>query len=968
MANGQNMTAEEFTTSVAEAIAAQLKIDASALVTRLVESLSKGLIKEFTKKGPLLAEKSKTTETSKATKQDSAKLPKIELALPKIIETQIGKLDDINKSLSKLIDKTATVKKEDQFPGLLKKLVPKEPTKPEVPRPDTSFNVLGNTFQKILGTFAASFKKQEPTVQTLNTEPKQAPVLSLLPLEAPKPETRQDTSLNALQPEPLKVETKQALAPPLLPVEAPKVEAKTPDSSISILGTTFRKILDTFKAPSKKEEVISKKSLEEAPKPDTSLNVLGGTLQKILDATKSSSKKEGAKETSKPEAPKSLLEQKVDAQPVIIAGLSESGIKDLSEHLPDIIREGMKGLLEDLKAKEEKKKDGGGFGLPGLGIVAGALGVLSTIGGLFTLLYGLQTDGPYKGLAKIVGKGLLGIGNALTKPLQNFIKKIGKFLIDIPINLIKKAGTMLSASFKEFGDSASKLGSSKLIAPVKDFAKGIMDKLIAIPMKMLSTFKSSVGGLFGKVGGGAIKTGLGKLTGFLPKMMGGLLKVFKKVPIVGSLISIAFAVSRFKSGDYVGGGLEILSGLAAMIPGVGTMVSIAIDALNAFLDFKAGGIGEGKPSKGGMLMDWVGGMVKWVGQKLYKVITFLPIVGPALKSVEALTQGKWLDAIKQFAYINPAFEFLGAMLGDESTGGTMQATAGFAGGIMEWVGGMSAWIGEKLLELPIIGPAIKAVQALFAGDFTEALKQFQHINPLVGMLEQFLQTDTGKDVSKKVSGGFSKAMDFFSDMKNNILNKVLEFIPETVWGYPLRAKVSELFGLGPKANIPESQPVGAEVPSEPAPPVKQVGDAKIKADGGLVVSSPTEGSLFQLSKNDGVGIVAAPVAEDAKASSASERLMDFPSFDNDSLKATAYEAKVTNKKLDSLGNGFNALAKSLERLGASVANQSPTVVNNIAAGGKGGSPKVNASQIASAGNNTISNFRAGVEASRFVPA
>ena len=992
MANGQNMTAEEFTTSVAEAIAAQLKIDASALVTRLVESLSKGLIKEFTKKGPLLAEKSKTTETSKATKQDSAKLPKIELALPKIIETQIGKLDDINKSLSKLIDKTATVKKEDQFPGLLKKLVPKEPTKPEVPRPDTSFNVLGNTFQKILGTFAASFKKQEPTVQTLNTEPKQAPVLSLLPLEAPKPETRQDTSLNALQPEPLKVETKQALAPPLLPVEAPKVEAKTPDSSISILGTTFRKILDTFKAPSKKEEApkpdtslnvlggtlqkildtfkapSKKEGAKETSKPDTSLNVLGGTLQKILDATKSSSKKEGAKETSKPEAPKSLLEQKVDAQPVIIAGLSESGIKDLSEHLPDIIREGMKGLLEDLKAKEEKKKDGGGFGLPGLGIVAGALGVLSTIGGLFTLLYGLQTDGPYKGLAKIVGKGLLGIGNALTKPLQNFIKKIGKFLIDIPINLIKKAGTMLSASFKEFGDSASKLGSSKLIAPVKDFAKGIMDKLIAIPMKMLSTFKSSVGGLFGKVGGGAIKTGLGKLTGFLPKMMGGLLKVFKKVPIVGSLISIAFAVSRFKSGDYVGGGLEILSGLAAMIPGVGTMVSIAIDALNAFLDFKAGGIGEGKPSKGGMLMDWVGGMVKWVGQKLYKVITFLPIVGPALKSVEALTQGKWLDAIKQFAYINPAFEFLGAMLGDESTGGTMQATAGFAGGIMEWVGGMSAWIGEKLLELPIIGPAIKAVQALFAGDFTEALKQFQHINPLVGMLEQFLQTDTGKDVSKKVSGGFSKAMDFFSDMKNNILNKVLEFIPETVWGYPLRAKVSELFGLGPKANIPESQPVGAEVPSEPAPPVKQVGDAKIKADGGLVVSSPTEGSLFQLSKNDGVGIVAAPVAEDAKASSASERLMDFPSFDNDSLKATAYEAKVTNKKLDSLGNGFNALAKSLERLGASVANQSPTVVNNIAAGGKGGSPKVNASQIASAGNNTISNFRAGVEASRFVPA
>ena len=807
------MTAEEFTTSVAEAIAAQLKIDASALVTRLVDSLSKGLIKEFTKKGPVLAEKSKTAETTKQ-KAEVTKLPKIEISLPKMLENQFSKIDDISKSLNKLANSTPTVKKEDQFPGLLKRLFDK----------------------KLINGIA--------------------------------------------------------------------------DKTTSV-------------------------------------------AQKSLEAT----------------TPKSLLEEKIEAKPVIIAGISESGLKDLSEHLPDIIREGMKDLIENLKDREEaKKKKEGGLGLPGLGIIGGALGVLSTIGGLFTLLYGLQTEGPYKGLAKLVGKGMLAIGDALTKPLQNFIKNIGGMLIDIPIKMIKSAGTTIADQFKIFSEFASKISSSKLIAPLKDFAKGMMDRLIAIPLKMFSSFKSSIGGLFGKVGGGAIKTGLGKLSGFLPKMMGGLLKVFKKVPIVGSLISIAFAVSRFKSGDYVGGGLEILSGLAAMSPGIGTGVSIAIDALNAFLDFKAGGIGEGKKGKGSVITDWVGGMVKWVGQKLYKVITFLPIVGPALKSVEALTQGKWLEALKQFAYINPAFEFLGAMLGDESASITTKAAAGFARGPMEWIGGIGAWIGEKMLNLPIIGPAIKAVQALFAGDFSEALKQWTHINPLVGMLEQFLQTDTGKDISKKASGGLSKAMDFFSSMKDNILSKVLEFIPETIWGYPLRAKVAELFGIGPKANIPESAPITTGASSEPAPSVQQVGDAKVKPDGGLVVSSPTEGSLYQLSKND--GIVAGPVTDDASSPKSSSIASTAANIGNSDkiLTQIANNTETTNKSLAGLANGFNVLAKSLEKLGVSVAGQTPTVINNVSGGNKGSSPKISSSQIASAGNSTISSFRSGIEASRFVPA
>jgi hypothetical protein len=1013
------MTAEEFTTSVAEAIAAQLKIDASALVTRLVDSLSKGLIKEFTKKGPLLAEKSKPAETTKqaeapkTTKQEAAKPQKIEIALPKMLETQFSKLDDISKSLNKLIDNTAPVKKEDKFPEIFKRLVDKKPADNKTVNTaesseKSSFGVLGNTLQKILNSFKSS---SQPIPPADNTASKSPNLLQKVLNDTRNPfEGSSKIIKDTLE------GFRKSLKNPFEGMKNPFKDIGNPfEGSSKIIKDTlegFRKSLknpfkdignpfegssrivkDTLTAfknslKSPFEKVTVKDS--EKPTEKSTAGVFGNSFQKFIEAFKSSYKGtpeevkvvdkpiEGLavsapveKTNEKPEQPvppKSLLEEKVEAKPVIIAGISESGLKDLSEHLPSIIRQGMEGLFDFLQEDPKKKKEGRGFEFPGMGIIGGALGVLSTIGGLFTLLYGLQTEGPFKGLAKLVGKGMLAIGDALTKPLQNFIKNIGGMLIDIPISMIKSAGENITKQFKTFSDFVSKIGSSKLIAPLKDFAKNIAEKLIAVPLSMFDAFKSSIGDLFGKFGGEAVQTGLGKLGGFAGKFLGGLAKVLKKVPIVGSLISIAFAVSRFKSGDYVGGGLDILSGIAAMIPGIGTGVAIAIDALNAFLDFKAGGIGEGKKGKGSIIMDWVGGMVKWVGQKLYKVITFLPIVGPALKSVEALTQGKWLEALKQFAYVNPAFEFLGAMLGDESASTTTKAAAGIAGGAMEWIGGMSAWIGEKMLNLPIIGPAIKAVQALFAGDFSEALKQWTRINPMVGMLESFLQTDTGKDISKKASGGLSKAMDFFSSMKDNILSKVLEFIPETVWGYPLRAKVAELFGIGPKANIPESAPITTGAPSEPTPPVKQVGDAKVKPDGGLVVSSPTEGSLYQLSKND--GIVAGPVTDDPSAPKSSSIASTAANIGNSDkiLTKIAINTETTNKSIAGLANGFNVLAKSLERLGVSVANQSPTVINNVSGGSKGGSAKISSTQIASAGNSAISSFRSGIEASRFVPA
>ena len=60
--------------------------------------------------------------------------------------------------------------------------------------------------------------------------------------------------------------------------------------------------------------------------------------------------------------------------------------------------------------------------------------------------------------------------------------------------------------------------------------------------------------------------------------------LLKKIPIVGLLAGGAFAAKAAMDGDMTGAGLELASGAASMIPGVGTAASLAIDAYSASRD------------------------------------------------------------------------------------------------------------------------------------------------------------------------------------------------------------------------------------------------------------------------------------------------------------------------------------------------------------------------------------------------
>ena len=93
-------------------------------------------------------------------------------------------------------------------------------------------------------------------------------------------------------------------------------------------------------------------------------------------------------------------------------------------------------------------------------------------------------------------------------------------------------------------------------------------------MKGLGKGLKGIGGkLLGKGAGKGLLKGAGK--GLLK---GGLKMGIKKIPIAGLLAGGVFAAQRAMAGDLAGAGLELASGAASTVPGVGTAASLGIDA------------------------------------------------------------------------------------------------------------------------------------------------------------------------------------------------------------------------------------------------------------------------------------------------------------------------------------------------------------------------------------------------------
>ena len=573
-------------------------------------------------------------------------------------------------------------------------------------------------------------------------------------------------------------------------------------------------------------------------------------------------KEEADKEKQAVTPPKSLLEkQDAKDQKVLLDGFTQDGIAQLTTVLPEIIKSGTGLLLNNLAfiglalkdKSKEKDKDDGKFSLGGL--IKELKGVAG-LAGLAALIFALQTDGPFKGIAKLASRGLLEV-SGWTKLIDGFI---GKFL----------------------------------------------KKLIGVPFKLIRNFEKSFAGLVGKeVGGTVIKTGLGKLTGFASRFLAGAMKGLKKVPFVGSLISIGMAFSRFRQGDVVGGGLEVLSGVAnafGLVP-----LSIAIDGLNAFLDYKAGGTPEGGgKNKGGMLLGWIHDFSNFIYKNFVRKIRMFPIVGPLVKAFDAFKAGQWQRGIKQLAYIFTPFEWIGELLGDQDTTGS----------------------GKKLVGVGFkIGDMFKSLTSALMKKVKEWWKSIS--SGLRMLFEAIIPDDVKKDLG--------------SDKP----------VVDTQTPTPKEAeapKATEPTSVVPReGQTPEAKPAVVE----PALTTTKISDASQK---------PVATGEEDQQDTDNAPDITPQQNTTPAVTPETDKTADY-------MVKLVENSDKTNDTLSNLVVGFNTLATALGKLGVSIAenpgNNSTTIIN----GKSGGASKVGAaSDFAKMGNPVISSFRNLIEQSRQVPS
>lgn len=296
-------------------------------------------------------------------------------------------------------------------------------------------------------------------------------------------------------------------------------------------------------------------------------------------------------------------------------------------------------------------------------------------------------------------------------------------------------GLLTDGPFKGALKILSKLGIKGGIKMLMSGAKallGTLSKFVTAPFRM-------VGKLFGK----GI---MGKMLSFMKP----LLKILRRIPLIGSIISIGFAISRFMDGDNVGGVIDVLSaltGLLHLIPGgsfVAVPLSLGLDILNAWLDMKTAGAEDKNAAK----LDLLGDMAKAIGGWIWKNADYIPVIGGIKRfgmAWEAFKSGNISEGLKELGH-----GFLG-LTGVGPIVHGIKALMGFFGGEKESKGDMSpdsswfsrfkGWVKKKLKDLPYV--------------LRKPLEWF-------GILEDDGSGELDANFSKNMGDGYNKMKEFSS--------------------------------------------------------------------------------------------------------------------------------------------------------------------------------------------------------------
>jgi hypothetical protein len=225
------------------------------------------------------------------------------------------------------------------------------------------------------------------------------------------------------------------------------------------------------------------------------------------------------------------------------------------------------------------------------------------------------------------------------KTQEGFFSKLMKFLLPV-LALVGGIGLSIAALFQGPGVLGNTLNLvGKLFATIGQ------NYITKIGNKLLSLGDDFIKGLSNLAEGGLKLLGIGG-TGSLGKMFGGiaakvggfLLKAAKFIPFLGAAVSFYFAYQRFQSGDYVGMGLEIASGILNLIPGFGWIASAIVDVINITRDFTT--TEEERAAGGtGIFSKLFGGIKEWFKANGMTILKSLPVVGSILYFQEAYNAG-----------------------------------------------------------------------------------------------------------------------------------------------------------------------------------------------------------------------------------------------------------------------------------------------------------------------------------------
>lgn len=300
---------------------------------------------------------------------------------------------------------------------------------------------------------------------------------------------------------------------------------------------------------------------------------------------------------------------------------------------------------------------------------------IALLGGSLILgIGGLLDSGPLKGTAKLISKLGLQLGHTIVKSIGNllvpkWLKTIGGTLLSTVSSVLSpilKLLTTVSSNVVSFVqkrlasitpfivsslDGLKKLfmsGLSKLKLPT---IRGIVARVSGMVASLISTVSGSILSMFSPLTQGILKgVNAGGLKGSALKLGGRLLKVVKRIPIIGSVLSAGYAISRFRRGDYIGGLIDTISGIVALIPGLGLPLSLGLDVFNAYLDVKSGNSTENsQPRKVSVLKD----IQNWFYRKLSPIIHYIPGVGMLKHASEAIgyiSSGNIFQGLRSFVH------------------------------------------------------------------------------------------------------------------------------------------------------------------------------------------------------------------------------------------------------------------------------------------------------------------------------